>query len=146
VATEPHTIELTVDSDARLAAGAGGAARYLADAAGLPREATAQWQEAAVAACLEAFECLTPEHPHLRVVCARFADRLEVALTHNGNCAPAVGLDSIAGFLAAPVEGGAPRSILAGVDRVQYHARGGEAVTQLTKYLGRRSGNAQNWV
>jgi hypothetical protein len=129
-----------VDPDARLAAGAGGLAHYFADAAGLDREAAAQWQEAAVAACLEAFECLSPEDPPLQITCARFEDRIEIALAHKGDCGPAVGLDVIAGF-TAPLTAGASRGLLAGVDRVQYDTRGGEAVTRLTKYIGDRTAN-----
>jgi hypothetical protein len=135
VATEPRIVELKVSPDTRLAAGAGGVARYFADTAGLSSEAIAKFQAAAVAACTEAFESLTSEHPFLRVTYGFFADRIEIALAHKGESAPAVGLDAIAGF-AAPPAGALSAPILEGVDRIQYDTHGGEAVTRLTKYIG----------
>ena len=135
VTTESKTIRLQIDADARLAAAAGGVARYLADNSGLENEATSQLQAAVVAACQEAFEYLREDRPHLRVTLARYSDRIEVALSHEGGAAPAVGLDTIAGF--ATQVGGAPGGspVLSGVDRVQYETQGSFAVTRLTKYI-----------
>jgi hypothetical protein len=118
-----------------LAAAVGGAARCLADAAGLESEAIVQLQSAVVAACQEAFEHLTEDYPNLDVTLTRLPDRIEVALSHQGESSPAVGLDTIAGF-AAPADGmsGVP-SVLGGVDRVQYETQDGVAVTRLTKYI-----------
>src|SRR5271167_1528564 len=125
-------IELQIDSDARLAAAAGGAARFLAEAAGLTSEEAAELQKSIVAACQETFEHLTGDHPHLTVTLMRYPDRIEVELTHEGGARPAVGLDRIAGFATQiGVSGG-----IGGVDRVQYEARGALSVTRLTKYLG----------
>jgi hypothetical protein len=126
---------MQIDADARFAAAAGGVARYLADNSGLENEATSQLQAAVVAACQEAFEYLSEDHPHLNVTLTRYADRIEVALSHEGETAPAVGLDTIAGFAAQL--GGAPgrSSVLDGVDRVQYETQGSVAVTRLTKYI-----------
>ncbi len=139
VATEAKSIHMQIEADARLAAAAGGAARYFADAAGLEAPAIADWQTAVVAACKEAFKHLTREHPRLDVSFTRLADRLEVALSREGDTSPAVGLDSLAGL--APQSGnpqGNPRSrspVLGGVDRLQYETRDGVAVTRLTKYI-----------
>jgi hypothetical protein len=126
---------MQIDADARFAAAAGGVARYLADNSGLENEATSQLQAAVVAACQEAFEYLSEDHPHLNVTLTRYADRIEVALSHEGEAAPAIGLDTIAGFAAQL--GGAPgrSSVLDGVDRVQYETQGSVAVTRLTKYI-----------
>ena len=130
---------MRIEADTRLAAAAGGAARYFADAAGLEAAAISQWQMAIVAACKEAFEHLTREHPRLDVTLSRLADRLEVALSSEGNTAPAVGLDTLAGFppesadIQAPRRGKSP--VLGGVDRVQYETRNGVTVTRLTKYI-----------
>jgi hypothetical protein len=132
VGTEPKSICLHIDADARFAAAAGGVARYLGDCAGLEENATSQLQGAVVAACQEAFEYLTEGHPRLEVTFTRHSDRIEVALSHEGEGSPAVGLDTIAGFAAQG--GGSP--ILGGVDRVQYETQGGVAVTRLTKYIG----------
>ncbi len=141
VATEAKTLRLVIDADARLAAAAGGVVRYLADVAGMENGAVARLQSAVIAACSEAFEHLTPDHPHLEITFTRFSDRMEVALLHLGDDSPAVGLDTLAGF--APQIGG-PRPIqivFAGFDRVQYESHGGEAVTRLTKYLGKVAPN-----
>lgn len=124
---------LQIDADARLAAAAGGAARYLADSAGLTAEEAAELQKSVVAACEEAFDHLAGEHPHLTVTFTLYIDRIEVAMAHKGEAQPAVGLDRIAGF-ASQIGGSGG---LGGVDRVQYESRDGLAVTRLTKYFGR---------
>ncbi|HKN77233.1 MAG TPA: hypothetical protein VJW94_18800 [Candidatus Acidoferrum sp.] len=130
--SEAKGIELQIDPDVRLAAAAGGAARYLAEAAGLTSEEAAELQKSIVAACEETFEHLTGERQRLQVRLSRFPDRIEVALAHEGGSEPAVGLDRIAGFATQIGASGG----LGGVDRVQYETRGGLAITRLTKYLG----------
>ncbi len=132
MSAEAKSFELQIDADARLAAAAGGAARFLADAAGLTSDEAADLQKSVVAACEEAFEHLAGEHPHLTVTLTRYPDRIEVAMAHKGEAEPAVGLDRIAGFAGQLAGGGG----LGGVDRVQYEAHDGVAVTRLTKYLG----------
>jgi hypothetical protein len=132
VTADFKVIELQIDPDARLAAAAGGAARYLAEAAGLTIEEAAELQKSIVAACQETFENLAGDHPHLTVTLMRYPDRIEIAIAHEGDAAPAVGLDRIAGFATQIGAAGG----LGGVDRVQYEARGGLAITRLTKYLG----------
>jgi hypothetical protein len=130
---------MQIEADPRLAAAAGGAARYFADAAGLEAPAIVDWQAAIVAACNEAFEHLTRDHPRLDVMLTRLADRIEVAFSREGDTTPALGLDTLAGL--APQSGSAPGKkhggslVLGGVDRVQYEIRGGVAVTRLTKYI-----------
>jgi hypothetical protein len=136
VATEAKTFRLLLDADARLAAAAGGVVRYMADVAGLENGAIARLQSAVIAACAEAFEHLTPDHPHLEITFTRFSDRMEVALSHQGEGSPAVGLDSIAGFAARIGGTNSNPGVFAGFDRVQYETHGGEAVTRLTKYFG----------
>ena len=135
VATDTHNLQMWIDADARLAAAAGGVARFLADAAGLDSEAVARLQAAVIEACMEAFGHLAAEHPHLEVTFARFPDRLEVSLAHEEAAAPAIGVRTITGLA---VKKAARRSsgALAGVDRVQHETHGKEMVTRLTKYLG----------
>jgi hypothetical protein len=137
VATETKTFRLLLDSDARLAAAAGGVARYLADVAGLENGAVARLQSAVIAACSEAFEHLTADHPQLQVTFTRFPDRMEVALSHLGEDSPAIGLDTIAGFATRVTGTASIKSVFAGFDRVQYETHDGEAVTRLTKYFGK---------
>lgn len=126
---------MQLDADTRLAAAAGGVVRFLADAAGMDSLAIAQLQSAVIAACEAAFEHLTLKHPHLEVSFSRYSDRIEVALSHEGDASPAVGLDAIAGFAARMAAGASGPGTFAGVDRVQYETHGLEIVTRLTKYL-----------
>jgi hypothetical protein len=133
VSAEAKALELQIDADPRLAAAAGGAARYLAESAGLTPEEATELQKFVVAACEDVFAHLAGDHPHLTVTLSRYPDRIEVAMAHEGDAEPAVGLDRIAGFAGQVGSSGG----LGGVDRVQYEARNGLAVTRLTKYLGR---------
>jgi len=130
---------MQIEADPRFAAAAGGAARYFADAAGLEPPVIESWQTAIVAACKEAFAHLTREHPRLDISFTRLVDRLEVALSREGEMAPALGLDSLTGLsLQSGDEPGNPRSgspVMRGVDRVQYESKDGTAVTRLTKYI-----------
>lgn len=118
---------MCIDADARLAAAAGGVARFLADAAGLESDAVARLQSAVIEACLETFEHLAGKHPHLEIDFARFSDRLEVSLSHE---------DAITGFAAKKIEPTGNSGTPVGVDRVQHETHGKEIVTRLTKYLG----------
>jgi hypothetical protein len=131
VSAEAKSIRLQIDADPRLAAAVGGAARYFAESAGLTSDEVRELEKSVVAACEEAFEHLTGEHPHLTVTLTRYPDRIEVAMAHQGGGEPAVGLDRVAGFANQLGSAG-----LGGVDRVQYEAHEGLAVTRLTKYLG----------
>jgi len=78
VTTDPKRIELHIDSDPRLAAAAGGAVRFLAEAAGMPEEVCKEFQEATVRACLKAFDA--PAARSHTVEFLVFGDRLEVTV------------------------------------------------------------------
>ncbi len=125
-----------IDADVRLAAAAGGVARFLGDSAGLESEAVAGLQSAVIEACMEAFGHLAAEHPHLEVTFARFSDRLEVSLSHEEDAAPAIGAHTITGFAVKKAASAGNPGALAGVDRVQRETHGKDIVTRLTKYLG----------
>jgi hypothetical protein len=116
VGTETKRIQLRIDPDPRLAAAAGAAARYLGDAAGLENPGLSQLQAATVAACNEAFRQIHAIQRHLDVTLTRFADRIEVALCHEGGDA-------------------ASQQAPEGIDRVQFERQGNCVVTRLTKYL-----------
>jgi hypothetical protein len=132
VTAEAKHIEMQIDVDARLAAAAGGAARYFGESAGLSSNEVVDLQKSIVTACEEAFEHMTGDRPHLTVTLTHFPDRIEVAMSHEGGADPAVGLDRIAGFANQVGSSGG----LGGVDRIQYEAHNGLAITRLTKYLG----------
>ena len=125
---------MCMDADARLAAAAGGVARFLADEAGLESEAVSRLQSAVIEACLEAFEHLAGNHPHLEIDFARYSDRLEVSLSHE-DAGPAVGIHTITGFAVNKLEHTENSGTPMGVDRIQHETHGKEIVTRLTKYL-----------
>jgi hypothetical protein len=130
VTAESKLYRLRIEADARLAAGAGGLAHFLGEAAGLSADAATELQKSVVAACNEAFENMSGEHAHLNLTFAWYADRIEVAVAQEGDV-PAVGLDRIAGF----AEQIGSMAALSGIDRVQFEAKDGTAITRLTKYL-----------
>lgn len=135
--TETNNLHLFLDADARLAAAAGGVARYLADAAGLESTAVTLLQSAVIAACLEAFRYLTAQHPHLEVIFVRLPDRLEISLAHEGNTEPPGRRRLVAAAPARKEERSSRPAAFSGVDQVQYETHGSEVVTRLTKYLGK---------
>lgn len=101
----------------------------------MENDATAQLQAAVIAACVEAFEHLTEDHPHLNVTVTRLSDRIEVALSYEGSMAPMVGLDTIARSVSQSDGGTGGSGVWSGVDRIQYETEGKLAVTRLTKYI-----------
>jgi len=133
VAAEPKSLHMCLDADARLAAAAGGVARFFAEAAGLETNAVMRLQSAVLDACQEAFKHLGAKHPHLEVTFARFSDRIEVSLSHEED-APAFDLGTIKS-LAKKAGSAGNSEKFAGVDRVQNETHGKEVVTRLTKYL-----------
>jgi hypothetical protein len=135
VGTDAKSIRLQVDADTRLAAAVGGAARYLADAAGLENEAVSQLQSAILAACRQAFDHLSGPHPRLSVTFAGLPDRIEITFEHEGEPAPAMGVDTAAEAAGSAGDHARRLNVMAGVDRVQYERRGGLTVTRLTKYI-----------
>jgi hypothetical protein len=138
VNAEAKGVQLQIDPDVRLSAAVGGVARFLGETEGLTAEEALKLQKSVVAACQDAFEHLTGAHPHLTVTFTRHHGRIEIALIHDGEGAPAVGLDRIAGFAGQLGGSGG----LHGVDRIQYETRDGLAITRLTKYLGPGPGAA----
>ncbi len=134
MAAEAKSLHMCLDADTRLAAAAGGVARFFADAAGLETDAVARLQSAVLDACNEAFRHLCAKHPHLEVTFARFSDRIEVSLSHEEE-RPAFDLQTIASFAAKKAASAGDSETLAGVDRVQHETHGREVVTRLTKYL-----------
>jgi hypothetical protein len=118
---------MQIDVDMRLAAAAGGAARYFADAAGLGEDAVAHMQAAVVAACEKAFHELGSSPATLDVTLTRLVDRIEVSVAHKGGPPPNVGR-------TAPAGAAAPEA-LDGVDEVQQESHDGIFVTRLTKFI-----------
>ena len=129
---DSKAIFLQLDADVRLAAAVGAAARFLGEAAGLAATAADELQASVTAASRETMSRPAADHAHLNVTITRFVDRIEVALSQEGGADPAAGLDRIAGLARDPHSS----SAFEGVDRIQFEAHEGTAVTRLTKYLG----------
>jgi hypothetical protein len=125
VTADPKKIHIQLDADARLAAGAGGAVRFIAESAGLESKEAGEFQGAAVAVFETALSHVTPTHPHVDVYVVQFNDRLEVTLSQEGNATSR----SMEAF--GPRSGSAPR----GVDEIKYGHEGNVSITRLTKYL-----------
>jgi len=107
-----------MDADARLAAAAGGAARCLADSAGLSDETILELQASVLSACKYCF-ALHVVASHHEVQLHRLADRIEVELPLPAERTPAE-----KGKLSWP-----------GIDRVGYEVRQNSVVLRLTKFF-----------
>ncbi len=83
MANHPQRLTLQMDADERLAAAAGGAARYFADSAGMPNEQILSLQAAVIRACAHCFTCHTTAHS-CDVTLQRFENRIEVELALPG--------------------------------------------------------------
>ena len=88
---------MQIDVDVRLAAAAGGAARYFGDAAGLAQDVVSHLQAAVIAACEEAFHELSSGQTNLDVTLTRWVDRIEVSVAHKGTAASTGGNVEAAG-------------------------------------------------
>jgi hypothetical protein len=110
---------MQIDVDARLAAAAGGAARYFADAAGLGHDDVSHLQAAVIAACKEAFHEVDSNQGSLDVTLTRLVDRIEVSVAHKGT----------AGVQAAEADA------LEGVDEIRHETHDGIVFTRLTKFI-----------
>lgn len=75
---------MLIDPDVRLAAAAGGAARYLADAAGLDNGAVSALQTETVAACSKGLKEIAETHLRMEVTVTRAPDRIEVVVSRPG--------------------------------------------------------------
>lgn len=135
VATDVKRIQLKMEADARLAAAAGGAARFFGDAAGLEGGPLAQLQSTVIAACSEEFQHLDAAHPQLEVTFSRFTDRIEVTLAHEGENATPGRLDALRGLVPQMEGKSGGLGALEGVDRVQFETHGRSAILRLTKFL-----------
>jgi hypothetical protein len=106
-----------MDPDERLVAAVGGAARYLADAAGLGNETILEFQSSVVSACKHCFQCHSSGTP-CGITLRRELDRLEVEVDLPGTEPP----DS-------------EKPSWAGIDEVHCESRNHTAVLRLTKFV-----------
>jgi hypothetical protein len=113
----PHQISVLLDPDERLVAAVGGAARYLADAAGLGNETILQFQASVVSACKHCFHCHTSCVP-CGITLRRSLDRLEVEVALPGTEPPDTEKPS-----------------WEGIDEVECESGGSSAILRLTKFV-----------
>jgi len=106
-----------MDPDDRLVAAVGGAARYLADAAGLSTEMILQFQHSVVSACQHCFHCHSAA-TQCGITLRRSLDRLDVEVALPGT---------------EPPEGEKP--FFDGIDEVHCETRDHAAVLRLTKFV-----------
>ena len=118
MASLPHQIQVRMDADERLVAAVGGAARYLADAAGLGNEVILQFAASVVSACKHCFHCHSSA-TQCGITLRRSLDRLEVEVALPGTEPP-------------PNE--KPPS-WEGIDEVQCESQEHAAVLRLTKFV-----------
>jgi hypothetical protein len=122
VPTYPQTILLQMDADVRLAAAAGGVARYFADNAGLANEAILNLQESVMLACKHCFHCHSSANS-CEITLLRYEDRLEIDLAVPGK----------------ETSEGQQELMLPGVDEVHCEFLGKSARMRLIKFLGNGS-------
>jgi hypothetical protein len=122
VPTYPQTILLQMDADVRLAAAAGGVARYFADNAGLANEAILNLQESVMLACKHCFHCHSSA-TSCEITLLRYEDRLEIDLAVPGKETPEEQQELM----------------LPGVDEVHREFQGNSARMRLIKFLGNGS-------
>ena len=118
VADLPHQIQVHMDPDDRLVAAVGGAARYLADAAGLSNDMILQFQDSVVAACRHCFHCHSSAM-QCGITLRRSLHRLDVEVALPGTEPPPSG----------------EKPAWAGIDEVQCEVNGYAAVLRLTKFV-----------
>jgi hypothetical protein len=108
-----------MDADIRLAAAAGGAARYFADNAGLQNEAILGLQSAVMTACKYCFRCHNSA-TSCEITLLRWEDRLEINLWFPGEESPQAN----------------EKPVLPGVDEVHCESLENAARLRLVKFLG----------
>jgi hypothetical protein len=111
-----------MDADVRLAAAAGGVARYFADNAGLANEAILNLQESVMLACKHCFHCHSSANS-CEITLLRYEDRLEIDLAVPGK----------------ETSEGQQELMLPGVDEVHCEFLGNSARMRLIKFLGNGS-------
>ena len=113
----PHQIQVRMDPDDRLVAAVGGAARYLADAAGLSNEMILRFQDSVVSACRHCFHCHSST-TQCGITLRRSLDRLDVEVALPGT---------------EPPPGDKPS--WDGIDEVHCESREQSAILRLTKFV-----------
>lgn len=110
-------IWLRIDHDDRLVAAVGGAARYLADVAGLDNEIILQFQASVISACRFCFRCRNSEDS-CAITLRRSKDRIDVEVSLDDSKPP------------LPEKGS-----WKGIDEVQCEAGANSSMLRLTKFV-----------
>lgn len=107
-----------MDPDDRLVAAVGGAARYMADAAGLSNDMILQFQASVVSACRHCFHCHSSA-TQCGITLRRSLDRLEVEVVLPGTEPPP----------------DTEKPSWAGIDEVHCETSGHAGILRLTKFV-----------
>jgi hypothetical protein len=121
VPADIQKIAIQMDADKRLAAAAGGVARYYADAAGLASDAVTKLQSAVLGVCERELGLLAESNQRLEVLCERSVEAIEVAVIRRSGAAAGNHAEESAN--------------ISGVDRVQHETQSDKEITRLTKFL-----------
>jgi hypothetical protein len=132
VGAEVQSVDIILDDDPRLLAGAVAAAAFYASAADCGEAELSGLRRAVREACANAFTRQPATAARIILRLGKYADRLEVEI----GSADAAGFEKPAG---SPSRTGAHASgsAVAGVDRLQWETRDGIPVTRLTKFFSR---------
>lgn len=133
VDAEIHSVEITLEDDPRLIAGAVEAAALYAGAAKSNEAAVSNLRRALREACAEAFGNGPAPAGRIVLRVSKYSDRIEVELRHTG----LAGFEKPGGSAPRPSAPAPGTAVVAGVDRVQRETQDGISVTRLTKYLSR---------
>jgi hypothetical protein len=135
--TEFSRVEFHLDRDLRLAAAVRSAVHFQASQAGLDETICNGLAKASEEVCRQTLSQLPEDEGGLDVTLDTFSDRIEIAIQHQGQVAPPVGLDAFAApYPAAGGSGGLNGTeLLERVDKVTFHAQNGLARTTLVKFL-----------
>jgi hypothetical protein len=128
VPADIQTISMQFDPDVRLAAAAGGVARYFADAAELDHALVSQLQASIVAVCKQEFGQSTAGSARLEVTLTRLPDRIEIVVKRQA-------AEGSRDSEKTPAN-------IAGIDQVQQETQGDAAITRLIKYVGQSASGA----
>jgi hypothetical protein len=120
VPADTQKIAMQMDPDKRLIAAVGGAARYIAEAAGVGSGAVTELQAAVLAVCDREIGQLAGANQRLEIRISRSPAAIEVAVV----------LPATIGRAESE-----PSAALKGVDRIQHEKQPGKAITRLTKFL-----------
>ena len=135
--TEPVRVLFHLEQNCALISVVGSAVQFQALQAGFEPEQCSGLAAASEAVCRQTLLQLGAAANGLDIALEMFTDHIEVSFLHDGQAAPAVGLDKFAlpGAFASGAGEIDGMELLSRVDRVLYNSENGKARTTLVKFL-----------